>query len=207
MLIFLFVTYWFILFPLICCLCNKSVQWSLGIWLVLLYWNSNTSPAEHQCCVYRSQAFVVLGTSLAIQVAHENICVLLNSVPLQYVLLKLFCFCITCSSFISNPQLKRKLEDVLGHKNTVIKSLQADLSKVSKAHNDLINVYEARLAEYGIPPEDLGFRPLLTKTGANPAGLVVSTWYVCINRSVCHNLHALTYGQCTVCLIVILWLP
>ena len=67
------------------------------------------------------------------------------------------------------------MEDVLGHKNGVIKGLQADLAKVSKAHNDLINVYEARLAEYGIPPEDLGFRPLLTKTSNNPAGLVVST--------------------------------
>ena len=72
-------------------------------------------------------------------------------------------------------QLKRKLEDVLGHKNSVINNLQSDLAKVSKAHNDLINVYEAKLAEYGIPPEDLGFRPLITKTTRNPAGLVVST--------------------------------
>lgn len=64
---------------------------------------------------------------------------------------------------------------MLGQKNNIIKSLQSDLGKVSKAHNDLINVYEARLAEYGIPPEDLGFRPLLTKTANNPAGLVVGT--------------------------------
>jgi hypothetical protein len=43
---------------------------------------------------------------------------------------------------------------------------------VSKAHNDLIRVYEAKLAEYGIPAEELGFRPLVTSTGKGPAGLV-----------------------------------
>jgi len=45
-------------------------------------------------------------------------------------------------------------------------------AQVSKAHNDLIRVYEAKLAEYGIPAEELGFRPLVTSTGKGPAGLV-----------------------------------
>jgi hypothetical protein len=43
---------------------------------------------------------------------------------------------------------------------------------VSKAHNDLIRVYEAKLVEHGISPEQLGFRPLVTSTSTGPAGLV-----------------------------------
>lgn len=70
-------------------------------------------------------------------------------------------------------QVTKKLEDVLESKNQVIKALKYDVSKVSKAHNDLIRVYEAKLAEYGIPAEELGFRPLVTNTSAGPAGLVV----------------------------------
>jgi hypothetical protein len=49
---------------------------------------------------------------------------------------------------------------------------QADVAKVSKAHNDLIRVYEAKLAQFGVPPEELGFRPLVTTTALGPAGLV-----------------------------------
>ena len=45
--------------------------------------------------------------------------------------------------------------------------------QVSKAHNDLIRVYEAKLAEFGVPVEELGFRPLVTNTSVGPAGLVV----------------------------------
>ena len=70
-------------------------------------------------------------------------------------------------------QVNAKLEEVLDNKNSVIKALKYDIAKVSKAHNDLIRVYEAKLAEFGIPAEELGFRPLITKTGTGPAGLVV----------------------------------
>ena len=69
-------------------------------------------------------------------------------------------------------QVNKKLEDVLDNKNQIIKALKYDIAKVSKAHNDLIRVYEAKLAEYGIPAEELGFRPLLTNTATGPAGLV-----------------------------------
>lgn len=70
------------------------------------------------------------------------------------------------------PQVHSRLHEVLESKNTIIRSLQYDIAKVSKAHNDLIRVYEAKLAEAGIAPEQLGFRPLLTSTTTAPAGLV-----------------------------------
>ena len=70
----------------------------------------------------------------------------------------------------------QKLEDVLEAKNNLIKDLQYDLARVCKAHNDLIRTYESRLADLGIPAEDLGFRPLATRPGqtlgSGPAGLV-----------------------------------
>ena len=70
-------------------------------------------------------------------------------------------------------QVTRKLDEVLDSKNQLIKALQYDVAKVSKAHNDLIRVYEAKLAEFGVPVEELGFRPLVTSVNAGPAGLVV----------------------------------
>lgn len=57
-------------------------------------------------------------------------------------------------------------------KNAAINQLERDLLKVSKAHNDIIRVYEAKLTGFGIPAEELGFSPLLTHTSPGPAGLV-----------------------------------
>ncbi|KAI8465222.1 MAG: growth-arrest-specific micro-tubule binding-domain-containing protein [Monoraphidium minutum] len=69
-------------------------------------------------------------------------------------------------------QVSGRLEEVLSLKNATIRALQYDVAKVSKAHNDLIRVYEAKLAQFGVPPEELGFRPLVTSTALGPAGLV-----------------------------------
>mmetsp|Transcript_35535 Transcript_35535/g.78843 ORF Transcript_35535/g.78843 Transcript_35535/m.78843 type:complete len:471 (-) Transcript_35535:833-2245(-) len=69
--------------------------------------------------------------------------------------------------------INTRLQEVLENKNQIIKALQYDVAKVSKAHNDLIRVYEAKLSEFGIPVEELGFRPLVTNTSTGPAGLVV----------------------------------
>ena len=40
----------------------------------------------------------------------------------------------------------------------------------------MIRVYEAKLTEYSIPVEELGFKPMMasTKTVSNPAGLIAS---------------------------------
>ncbi|KAJ1559224.1 Dynein regulatory complex subunit 4, partial [Cladochytrium tenue] len=50
--------------------------------------------------------------------------------------------------------LTRRLEEILDSKNQQIKELQYDLAKVTKAHNDMIRVYEAKLTEYAIPIEE-----------------------------------------------------
>lgn len=71
----------------------------------------------------------------------------------------------------------RKLEDVLDSKNSAIKDLQYELARVCKAHNDLIRTYEAKLSSFGVPTDELGFRPLESNVtghqlGKGPAGLV-----------------------------------
>ncbi|XP_010877654.2 dynein regulatory complex subunit 4 [Esox lucius] len=70
-----------------------------------------------------------------------------------------------------------KLEEVLDSKNIAIKDLQYDLARVCKAHNDLLRTYEAKLQAFGIPVEELGFKPLECSVaghslGQGPAGLV-----------------------------------
>ncbi|XP_034974488.1 dynein regulatory complex subunit 4 isoform X2 [Zootoca vivipara] len=71
----------------------------------------------------------------------------------------------------------RKLEDVLDSKNNAIKDLQYELARVCKAHNDLLRTYEAKLTAFGIPLDNLGFKPLETSVightlGQGPAGFV-----------------------------------
>ncbi|XP_060644046.2 dynein regulatory complex subunit 4 isoform X1 [Anolis sagrei] len=71
----------------------------------------------------------------------------------------------------------RKLEDVLDSKNNAIKDLQYELARVCKAHNDLLRTYEAKLVAFGVPLDNLGFKPLETSVlghalGQGPAGFV-----------------------------------
>jgi hypothetical protein len=66
----------------------------------------------------------------------------------------------------STASLTKRLEEVLAFKNQQIKELQYDLAKVTKAHNDMIRVYEAKLTEFSIPVEELGFKPLIISSKA-----------------------------------------
>merc|ERR1711909_265923 len=73
----------------------------------------------------------------------------------------------------------RKLEDVLDAKNGAIKDLQYELARVCKAHNDVLRTYESRLKSFGVPVEELGFKPLESavagqQLGQGPAGLVAA---------------------------------
>ncbi|ESN98670.1 hypothetical protein HELRODRAFT_188868 [Helobdella robusta] len=85
----------------------------------------------------------------------------------------------TCSldpSELNN--VTKKLEDILNDKNSTIKQLKSELSRVCKAHNDLLRTYESKMQHFGIPVAELGFKPLETSVtmdaivGKGPAGLV-----------------------------------
>merc|ERR1719456_866149 len=54
----------------------------------------------------------------------------------------------------------KKLEQVLGSKNRLIKDLQYQVHQCTKAYNDTIRVYEAKLITLGIPSEEIGFEPI-----------------------------------------------
>ncbi|XP_029904389.1 dynein regulatory complex subunit 4-like [Myripristis murdjan] len=73
-----------------------------------------------------------------------------------------------------------KLEEVLDSKNISIQDLQHELARVCKAHDDLLQTYEVKLRAFGIPVEELGFKPLQSSLagrtlGPGPAGLLSAT--------------------------------
>ena len=60
-----------------------------------------------------------------------------------------------------------------------IRDLQYELARVCKAHNDILRTYEAKLRQFGIPVEEIGFKPLEStvagqQLGRGVAGLVTS---------------------------------
>ncbi|XP_018574466.1 growth arrest-specific protein 8 [Anoplophora glabripennis] len=72
----------------------------------------------------------------------------------------------------------QKLEEILAKKNATISDLQYELARVCKAHDDLLEMYEEKLVQYGIPRGELGFTPFRIVPGGQgglargPAGLV-----------------------------------
>ncbi|NXP48617.1 DRC4 protein, partial [Heliornis fulica] len=58
--------------------------------------------------------------------------------------------------------VSQKLEDVLSSKNSTIQDLQLQLAQVCKAHDDMLRTLEAKLTAFGIPLDNLGFKPLAT---------------------------------------------
>lgn len=71
-------------------------------------------------------------------------------------------------------EIKNKVKDSIENKNLNIKNLKYSIHHATKAYNDAIRVYEAKLIQFGIPSEELGFQPLHTVTSTMPAGLVSS---------------------------------
>uniref|UniRef100_A0A9J7Y0W5 Dynein regulatory complex subunit 4 n=2 Tax=Cyprinus carpio TaxID=7962 RepID=A0A9J7Y0W5_CYPCA len=69
-----------------------------------------------------------------------------------------------------------KLEEVLESKNHAIRDLQYEVARVCKAHNDLLKTSVAKLRAFGIPVEELDFKPLESSSGQSlgqgPASLV-----------------------------------
>ena len=60
--------------------------------------------------------------------------------------------------------LMEHIKSTLSEKTIIIKRLKASLAVSAKAFNDTIRVYEAKLIEFGLPPEELGFQLLETNT-------------------------------------------
>lgn len=67
-----------------------------------------------------------------------------------------------------------KIDKMLNKKNAAIEDLEYELARISKAHEDVLQTYQAKLEQYGIPAEELGFAPLRTAmlTAKGAAGLV-----------------------------------
>jgi chromosome segregation ATPase len=66
----------------------------------------------------------------------------------------------------------KKLEQVLGAKNRQIRDLHYQVHQATKAYNDTIRVYEVKLPDLGIDPEELGFEQIANATSTMPARLV-----------------------------------
>ena len=58
-------------------------------------------------------------------------------------------------------QMSKKLDDVVETKNEMVRDLQAELERVVQLHNDAVMAYEAKLSEYGVPKEEMGFVPTI----------------------------------------------
>ena len=68
----------------------------------------------------------------------------------------------------------QKLDSLLDERNRMIRDLQYNVARVTKAHNDALRVYEEKLRSLGVAVDEIGFAPLATATGLGPAGLVAA---------------------------------
>jgi chromosome segregation ATPase len=71
-------------------------------------------------------------------------------------------------------EICKKMEEAIEAKNSILRNLKYSLAHATKAYNDAIRVYEAKLVEFGIPADELGLEPLPTNTSKMPAGLVAA---------------------------------
>ncbi|EEB17040.1 conserved hypothetical protein [Pediculus humanus corporis] len=66
-----------------------------------------------------------------------------------------------------------RIDKLLTKKNATIEDLEYELARVSKAHEDVLQTFQGKLEQYGIPTGELGFTPVRTAmlTSKAPAGL------------------------------------
>lgn len=55
--------------------------------------------------------------------------------------------------------ISQKLDQVIAYKEDIVSQLQGEVSRIKDSHATMVRTYESKLAEYGIPPEELGFTP------------------------------------------------
>jgi len=56
-------------------------------------------------------------------------------------------------------QVKGRLDDIIESKNQTVRDLQQELERVMGAHQELVRASEDKMAEFGVPVEELGFKP------------------------------------------------
>lgn len=59
-------------------------------------------------------------------------------------------------SNIEPTAMSTRIEKLLAQKNEKIQDLRYELARVTKAHDDLLEVFKAKMIKYGIPVEELG---------------------------------------------------
>jgi len=57
--------------------------------------------------------------------------------------------------------ISQKLDEIIEYKNDVITELHEDVQRIKDAHVQMIKTYESKLAVYGFPVEELGFKPVI----------------------------------------------
>mmetsp|Transcript_97867 Transcript_97867/g.276850 ORF Transcript_97867/g.276850 Transcript_97867/m.276850 type:complete len:458 (+) Transcript_97867:75-1448(+) len=57
--------------------------------------------------------------------------------------------------------ISQKLDQVIAYKNDIVQQLQEEVHRIKESHRTMVRTYESKLAEYGIPPEELGFTPAI----------------------------------------------
>jgi len=55
--------------------------------------------------------------------------------------------------------ISQKLDQVILYKDDIIGQLQEEVQRIRDSHTTMVSTYESKLAEYGIPAEELGFVP------------------------------------------------
>merc|ERR1712007_94440 len=55
--------------------------------------------------------------------------------------------------------ISQKLDQVIAYKDDIVAQLQEEVQRIKESHRTMVSTYESKLAEYGIPPEELGFTP------------------------------------------------
>mmetsp|Transcript_25868 Transcript_25868/g.41504 ORF Transcript_25868/g.41504 Transcript_25868/m.41504 type:complete len:460 (-) Transcript_25868:143-1522(-) len=55
--------------------------------------------------------------------------------------------------------ISQKLDQVIAYKDDIVVQLQEEVQRIKDSHRTMVKTYESKLAEYGIPPEELGFTP------------------------------------------------
>lgn len=55
--------------------------------------------------------------------------------------------------------ITQKLDQVIAYKDDIVGQLQEEVQRIKDSHSTMVKTYESKLAEYGIPPEELGFVP------------------------------------------------